>query len=158
MDLSRGPGLPERGSLCPAPSGGAEEDSGPLLPYSVWQCGRYEELSERFCLLTFDMNQKPSSASANHPVALRAEGICDAVVLWMDWQLSPDPDKWRLSMGPAPKGADPVLCKQGVKLLPRPLGSTSDTGLAGGSGGRPRKLNIKATYSAATGDLSIDVS
>lgn len=90
----------------------------PILPYAVWQCGQYKELTDVFTVMEFDFSHSIQTMEDVTEAAVRRTGLCHAIVLWMDWSLDPD-GSLLLSTGPA--GGRPTYWKQGVKLLRSPI-------------------------------------
>eukprot|EP00897_Mesotaenium_endlicherianum_P004175 jgi/Mesen1/3786/ME000206S02968 len=72
----------------------------PILPCSTWQCGQYEELTERGTLMTFDLRQPMASKDGRLELKFSRAATCHAVVLWLDWQLGHE----SLMVGPSPYG------------------------------------------------------
>eukprot|EP00850_Spirogloea_muscicola_P009664 SM000054S18150 [mRNA] locus=s54:672149:677770:- [translate_table: standard] len=95
----------------------SRDDKELILPYAVWQCGEYKALSEPWTLLEFDFNQSPALMQSSTQVNVMEQGLCHAIVLWIDWHLD-DTGQHILSSGPR---IGPCLMKQGVKLLATPV-------------------------------------
>ncbi|XP_024378297.1 protein arginine N-methyltransferase 7 [Physcomitrium patens] len=90
----------------------------PILPFAVWQCGRYEELTDVFTVIEFDFSYPLRTMEGVIEAAVQRAGQCHGIVLWMDWSLDPE-GSYVLSTGPA--GGRPTYWKQGVKLLRSPV-------------------------------------
>eukprot|EP00850_Spirogloea_muscicola_P007910 SM000041S15469 [mRNA] locus=s41:273754:279365:- [translate_table: standard] len=99
------------------PTNGGRVNKDLILPYAVWQCGEYKALSEPWTLLDFDFNQSPALMQSSTQVKAVEQGLCHAIVLWIDWHLD-DIGQHILSSGPR---IGPCLLKQGVKLLATPV-------------------------------------
>lgn len=90
---------------------------GPILPYSIWQCGNFEELSEEFILMEFNFTEEIQKVSGKAMVPFSKFGLCHGIVLWMDWVMDPE-ESLVISTKPGPR---PSHWKQGVKLLKNPI-------------------------------------
>ncbi|XP_078448141.1 protein arginine methyltransferase 7 [Wolffia australiana] len=87
----------------------------PCLPYSIWQCGETEWLSDPFPITEFNFSGCMQPCSWKVKVKFNRQGVCHGFVLWMDWVLD-DENSIAISSGP-----DNRLWKQGVKLLNKPV-------------------------------------
>ncbi|XP_051137317.1 protein arginine N-methyltransferase 1.6 isoform X2 [Andrographis paniculata] len=90
-------------------------DSGPMLPFFVWQCGETKILSDAPTLLEFDFSKPMSPCSGKTLVQFTESGICHGYVLWIDWVMDAE-GKHILSTGP-----DKRYWRQAVKLLNDPV-------------------------------------
>ncbi|XP_024521901.1 protein arginine N-methyltransferase 1.6 isoform X1 [Selaginella moellendorffii] len=113
----------------------------PILPFSIWQCGRHESLTKPFPLLEFNMREEIHSLSVFAKVTFVKSGLCHGVVLWMDWVMDPENKDLVLSTGHVnPSGS--WCWKQGVKLFRTPLQVTET-------------LELNASFNSQSGEISV---
>ncbi|CAJ1965216.1 unnamed protein product [Sphenostylis stenocarpa] len=95
-----------------------EQEEGPCLPFSVWQCGEFDVLSETFDVMEFDFSKLICECQGKSQVKFTKRGVCHGFVLWIDWVMDLH-NSIVISTGP-----DRKYWKQGVKLLrtPRTVG------------------------------------
>ncbi|KAK3249411.1 hypothetical protein CYMTET_41159, partial [Cymbomonas tetramitiformis] len=105
-----------------AQPGAGQDSSDPLLilPQSVWQCGgEYSELTAHFDLLHFDFGSSVKALEGEKTVPAQVAGVCDVIVLWLEWHLDTEVPSCSVSGAPAEDGA-PMHTEQGVKILSCP--------------------------------------
>ncbi|KAJ7944747.1 Protein arginine N-methyltransferase [Quillaja saponaria] len=87
----------------------------PCLPFFVWQCGEFKELSEIFTVMEFDFSELIRLRHGKVQVKFSQPGICHGFALWIDWVMDSE-NSIMVSTGP-----DKRYWKQGVRLLPTPI-------------------------------------
>ncbi|KAJ1390116.1 S-adenosyl-L-methionine-dependent methyltransferase [Sesbania bispinosa] len=91
-----------------------ELEGGPCLPFSVWQCGEFDVLSETFDVMEFDFSKQICQCQGKSQVKFTKTGVCHGFVLWIDWVMDLQ-NSVVISTGP-----DKRYWKQGIKLLVTP--------------------------------------
>ncbi|KAH7431800.1 hypothetical protein KP509_08G067000 [Ceratopteris richardii] len=125
---------------------------GPILPYSLWQCGETQALTEAFHIMSFELSKPIETVRASVKVHISSSGLCHGIVLWIDWVLHPDIEE-RILTGP--KGHQPTYWKQGVKLFRNPVpveAFQSKDRLCNSN-----TFDLDAVFDSETGDLQIKV-
>ncbi|CAM6084067.1 unnamed protein product [Calypogeia fissa] len=133
---------------------------GPVLPYNLWQCGQYKELTDPFSMLTFNFSLPLQAVKGSVEVPVCSSGLCHGIALWMDWVMDSE-TKTVLSTGP--RGGQPNCWKQGILLLSSPIqlfqnSSSEEISNSMTSGKRYSGLTISATFNPVTGDIEFDLS
>ncbi|GAU24492.1 hypothetical protein TSUD_156040 [Trifolium subterraneum] len=62
-----------------------ELEEGPCLPFSLWQCGEFDVLSETFDVMEFDFTKQICQCEGKSQVKFTKTGVCHGFVLWIDW-------------------------------------------------------------------------
>ncbi|KAG2485028.1 hypothetical protein HYH03_016231 [Edaphochlamys debaryana] len=129
---------------------GAARQPLPVLPYSIWQAGGgYEELSERSKLLRLDCSSHLDDVEGGAVLTAVRPGVCHAVVLWMDYDLSPPSGSGRselsVTTGPLPNGG-PTAAVQGVYLLRKPYEVKPGS-----------RIHVEANFDGLDADIAVDV-
>lgn len=125
---------------------------GPILPYYLWQCGEYQELTEPFSIMTFDFSKAIETVKSSKRVQISKAGTCHGIVLWIDWVMDTETEE-RIYTGP--EGHDPTHWKQGVKLLRSPM--QVDGFQSKGESCDFSMLDLSATFDSESGDLLVSV-
>ncbi|KAK9103010.1 hypothetical protein Sjap_020264 [Stephania japonica] len=120
-------------------------EEGHCLPYWVWQCGEIQELSDPFIVMEFDFTRPISPCNGKSKVEFTKSGTCHGFVLWIDWVLDED-NSIVLSTGPRYR-----FCKQGVKLLKKPVEVDSRSG----DYGTCRSAIIDASFDPLNGEVIV---
>ncbi|KAK9148207.1 hypothetical protein Scep_006964 [Stephania cephalantha] len=121
-------------------------EEGHCLPYWVWQCGEIQELSDPFIVMEFDFTRHISPCHGKSKVKFTKRGTCHGFVLWIDWVLRED-NSIVLSTGPRYR-----FCKQGVKLLDKPVEVDSRRS---GDYGTWRSAIIDAFFDPSNGEVVV---
>ncbi|KAL3696315.1 hypothetical protein R1sor_010391 [Riccia sorocarpa] len=120
-------------------------EDGPILAYSVWQCGQSKELTDCFTLMEFDFTIPLQAVEGSVQVPILTSGVCHGVALWIDWVMSESQDSI-ISTGPT--GSAPSYWKQGVKLLNVPLKLEAE---------KDSYLRVSAVFDPTSGDIKVGV-
>ncbi|XP_054823296.1 protein arginine N-methyltransferase 1.6 [Prosopis cineraria] len=123
-----------------------ESEEAPCLPFFVWQCGEFEELSETFAVMEFDCSKQIDLCQGKSQVKFIKNGVCHGFVLWIDWVMDLQ-NAIVLSTGP-----DKRYWKQGVKLLatPRAVGPQGSRNV-----GESCSAVVEASFDPSNGGLKI---
>ncbi|KAG6552486.1 hypothetical protein Mapa_005906 [Marchantia paleacea] len=118
---------------------------GPLVPYSIWQCGRSKELTDKFFIMEFDFTLTLQAVQGSVKVPVLNSGLCHGVALWIDWVM----DTYHQHViSTAPTDREPNDWKQGIKLLNVPVQLLSE---------EDSSLTISAAFNPQTGDIAVEV-
>ncbi|KAK7265923.1 hypothetical protein RJT34_33548 [Clitoria ternatea] len=123
-----------------------ESEEGPCLPFSVWQCGEFDVLSETFDVMEFDFSKQICQCQGKSQVKFTKTGVCHAFILWIDWVMDLQ-NSVVISTGP-----DKRYWKQGVKLLgtPRTVGPRRSKNVQACC-----SAVLKASFNPSNGELKI---
>ncbi|KAF7828413.1 protein arginine N-methyltransferase 1.6 isoform X1 [Senna tora] len=123
-----------------------ETEESPCLPFFVWQCGEFEELSETFAVMEFDCSKQIDICQGKYQVKFTQTGVCHGFVLWIDWVMDLQ-NTIVISTGPYKR-----YWKQGVKLLatPRAVGPQRSINV-----GECCSAVLEASFDPSNGQLKI---
>ncbi|KAJ3672642.1 hypothetical protein LUZ60_007363 [Juncus effusus] len=119
------------------------ENTGPMLPFYLWQCGQVEELSEIYSLMEFDFSEPFQSCFGKLKMEFSKSGICHGFALWIDWSLNKE-NSIIISTGP-----DSRYWKQGIRLLNSPVLINNITG---------SYAKLEASFDHLTGEITMNSS
>ncbi|XP_045790454.1 protein arginine N-methyltransferase 1.6 [Trifolium pratense] len=123
-----------------------ESEDGPCLPFSLWQCGEFDVLSETFDVMEFDFTKQICQCEGKSQVKFTKTGVCHGFALWIDWVMDSQ-NSAVISTGP-----DKRYWKQGIKLLatPRTVGSQGSTNVRACC-----SADLEASFNPSNGELKI---
>lgn len=131
---------------------------GPILPYPLWQCGDYQELTEPFSIMTFDFSKSIETVRSSTKVLISRSGVCHGIVLWIDWVMEMESNS---TVSTGPEGHEPTFWKQGVKLLRSPVHVSrykmeDESSYLEGLQDHFCKLLVSATFESENGELIVN--